>query len=455
MNRITCDVAILGAGTAGLAAYRAATKAGAQAVIVDPGPGGTTCARVGCMPSKALIAAGRAAHDSARADRFGIRTGPVAIDGAAVMDRVRRERDYFVDSVLEDVDAIPAEHQIRGRARFTAADRLTIDGGPDIVAHAVVIAVGSAPEIPDLLDAVRDRVHSSDSIFEIAAPPATLAVLGAGAIGLELAAAFARLGTKVTLFDTGNRIANLDDADAERVARDRLGAEVHFRLGTELTAADPVDGGVRLGWDGGSDDFELVLAATGRRPAMEGLGLETTGLERDDHGTPHFDAGTGRCGESMIFMAGDARACRPVLHEAARSGRLAGHNAGQPDAMRRDPILPAFSIIFTDPQIATIGCTDLPIDAVTGVATFQDNGRIHIDDGGDGVLRLYADREGGLLGATIVGSEAEHLAHLVAMALACGLTLADLADQAYYHPTIAEILQQAARDGLRKLAEDD
>jgi len=456
-TNIDCDVAIIGAGTAGLAAYRSATKAGAHAVIVDPGPGGTTCARVGCMPSKALIAAGRAAHVARHAGLFGVQTGPVEIDGVAVMHRVRAERDYFVASVMEDVDAIPAAHRITGRARFAGPDRLTVTDGPNIVARAIVIAVGSVPEIPDLLDPVRDLVHSSDTIFEIATPPNNMAVLGAGAIGLELAAAFARLGTRVTIFDKGDAIGSLADRDAEKVARDRLVRDIDFKLDTDLAAAEPAEGGARLSWEGGSAIFDCILAAAGRPPANDPLGLDSTGLALDDHGTPHFDASTGRCGDAPIFIAGDARACRPVLHEAARSGRLAGHNAARLDAMRRDATLPALAMIFTEPQIATVGCAfaELPSDAVTGVATFQDNGRVHIDAGGDGILRLYADRDGVLLGATIVGQDAEQAAHLLAMALSCGLTLAELADQVYYHPTVAEVLQQAARDALKVLATAD
>lgn len=460
MNRIDCDVAIIGAGTAGLAAYRAATKARAHAVLIDDGPGGTTCARVGCMPSKALIAAARAAHDARGTARFGIATGDVAIDGAAVMARVRAERDYFVASVMEDYDAIPAARRLQGRARFIAADRLAIGDDVEVTAKTIVIAAGSAPQLPEPLEPVRDHVDTSDTIFEIPTLPATLAVLGAGAIGLELAAAFARLGTRVTVIDTAAAIGNIQDSDAERIARDRLSHDIAFRLGAELTAAEAVEGGVCLVWDGenaGEGVFERVLAATGRPPATDALALHATGLELDDHGLPHFDAATGRCGDSGIFIAGDVRGCRPVLHEAARSGRLAGRNAARPDDLHRAASLPPLAIIFTDPQIAMVGTAfdELPSDAVTGVATFADNGRVHIDASGDGVVRLYADHDGNVLGATIVGPGAEHLVHLVAMACTSGLTLADLADQAYYHPTVAEVLQNAARDARNALAHAD
>ncbi|MFD1949488.1 dihydrolipoyl dehydrogenase [Sphingomonas arantia] len=460
MHRIDCDVAIIGAGTAGLAAYKAATAEGAHAVLIEPGPGGTTCARVGCMPSKALIAAGRTAHHARQAAIFGITVGDVTIDGPAVMDRVRRERDYFVASVMEDVAAIPADRHITGHARFTAPGQLSVDGGPDIAARTIVIATGSTPSLPELLEPVAEHVRTSDTIFEIATIPATLAVLGAGVIGLELAAAFARLGTRVTMIDKGDVVAGIADPEAECVARDRLAQDFTIHLGADLTAADLADGKVRLAWDGdnaGNAVFDLVLAAAGRPPVSDTLNLDAAGLDRDDHGTPHFDAGTGRCGDSMVFIAGDARACRPVLHEAARSGRLAGHNAAQPDALRRDPILPPLAITFTDPQIAMVGCEydELPSDGVIGSATFGDNGRVHIDAAGDGILRLYADHDGTVIGATIVGPDAEHAAHMVALGLACGLTLAELADQAYYHPTVAEVLQNAARDALSTLATDD
>ncbi|WP_076070976.1 dihydrolipoyl dehydrogenase [Sphingomonas montana] len=460
MQRIDCDVAIIGAGSAGLAAYKAAAATGAHAVVIEAGPDGTTCARVGCMPSKALIAAAASIHHARQAASFGVSVGTVGVDGPAVMDRVRRERDYFVASVMEDVAAIPADRYIRGRARFTAPDRLSVDGGPEIAPRAIVIAAGSAPKLPDILDAVADRVRTSDTIFEIATLPATLAVLGAGAIGLELAAAFARLGTRVTVIDKSDGIAGIADPDAERVARDRLAQDFTIHLGADLTAAEPVDGGVRLAWDGdaaGEDSFELVLAAAGRPPALDMLGLDASGLDRDDHGTPHFAAATGRCGDSMVFIAGDARACRPVLHEAARSGRLAGHNAARPDDLRRDPILPLLAITFTDPQIAVVGVEydELPDDGVTGTASFGDNGRVHVEARSDGLVRLYADHDGGVLGATIVGPDAEHVAHLVAHGIASGLTLHELADQAYYHPTTAEVLQNAARDALLKLDATD
>ena len=149
MKTLHTDVAVIGAGTAGLAAYRAARAAGKRALLIEGGPYGTTCARVGCMPSKLLIAAAEAAHAAMHTDAFGVRVeGEVSADGKAVMDRVKRERDRFVGFVLDGVENIPAEDKIRGQARFVSDTVLRVDEHAEIQASRVVIATGSRPSVP-------------------------------------------------------------------------------------------------------------------------------------------------------------------------------------------------------------------------------------------------------------------------------------------------------------------
>jgi len=200
MQHVKVDVAVIGAGTAGLAAYRAAVAAGKRAVIIEGGPFGTTCARVGCMPSKLLIAAAEAAHGVARWPAFGLRLdGPMRVDGRAVMARVRRERDRFVGFVLDGVDKIPARDRLIGYARFTGPHALEVtwpDGG---VAFAVefgraVIATGSSPDLPPVLRAAGDRLIVNDDVFDWQDLPSSVAVFGPGVIGLELGQALHRLG---------------------------------------------------------------------------------------------------------------------------------------------------------------------------------------------------------------------------------------------------------------------
>lgn len=213
---LSVDVAILGAGTAGLAAYRAATEARARAVIIDPGPLGTTCARVGCMPSKLLIAAAEAAHEAREAGPFGVRT-TVEVDGPAVMARVKRERDRFVGFVMAGVGGLPEGALLRGRGRFTAPGVLEVEGRP-VQARSVVLATGSSPVIPAVFEGVRSRVIVNDELFSWDTLPPSVAVFGAGVIGLELGQALHRLGVRVRMFGLGGLVGPLSDPVVKEAA---------------------------------------------------------------------------------------------------------------------------------------------------------------------------------------------------------------------------------------------
>jgi dihydrolipoamide dehydrogenase len=203
VNTITTDVAVIGAGTAGLAAYRAAKAAGRTALLIEGGTYGTTCARVGCMPSKLLIAPAEALHGVERFGAFGLRlAGEVEVDGRAVMARVRAERDRFVGFVLQGVAAIPPADRIDGCARFVD-DTTLIAGESTVTAHAVVIATGSSPAYPAAWAALGDRLVTNETIFDWTRLPDSLVVFGPGVIGLELGQALHRLGVRVKVFGRG------------------------------------------------------------------------------------------------------------------------------------------------------------------------------------------------------------------------------------------------------------
>jgi dihydrolipoamide dehydrogenase len=194
------DVAIIGSGTAGLAAYRAAKKAGAAVVLIESGVYGTTCARVGCMPSKLLIAAAEAMHMMELAPRFGVHIeGSVRVNGREVMERVQTERDHFVKFVLDDIDLIPASDRIRGHARFENDNTIVVDDEQRIKAKSIVIATGSRATYPDTLKKLGDRLIINDDVFEWKELPESVAVIGPGVIGLELGQALHRLGVRVRL----------------------------------------------------------------------------------------------------------------------------------------------------------------------------------------------------------------------------------------------------------------
>lgn len=448
-----CDVAVIGAGSAGIAAHRAARLAGARALLLDGGPSGTTCARVGCMPSKLLVAAGDAAHAVERAGVFGIRVpAGVRVDGAAVLERVRRERDRFVDFVLEALAALPDDERLCRRARFVGPTTLELDDGTRVDARAVVVATGSRPDVPSVLAGVADRVLTSDDVFELRALPASVAVLGAGPIGLELGQALARLGVRVTVCDQGRGVGGLCDPAVAAAARDALATEVELRLGVSVTAERYGDG-VRLWIDGGGSrqalDVEYVLAATGRRPNVGDLGLAATGLACDERGVPHHDPVTGQCGTSPVFVAGDAGGGRALLHEAVDDGRIAGRNAARFPAVERPARRTPLAIVFTDPQLAMVGARadTLDADAVAcGAADFATQGRARVHARNQGLVRVWARRnDTRLVAGELVAPDAEHLAHLLAWAIQAECTVEEALAMPWYHPVVEEGLRTAIR----------
>jgi len=225
-NVIDVDVAVIGAGTAGLAAYRAARTAGKRAVIIEGGVGGTTCARVGCMPSKLLIAAAESAHSIGKAPAFGVHVdGPLRVDGAGVMARVKRERDRFVGFVQAGVESIAEADRIRGYARFVDRNTLQVEDGPRVNAKTVVIATGSRPMVPPLLADLGDRLIVNDDVFAWDDLPESVAVFGPGVIGLELGQALSRLGVRVVVLGRGGRLGPITDPYVQRAALDAFGAE--------------------------------------------------------------------------------------------------------------------------------------------------------------------------------------------------------------------------------------
>jgi len=448
MNKtLRCDVAVIGAGTAGLAAERAARSNGASTLLIDPRFNGTTCATVGCMPSKLLIAASHAAHAARSSTQFGIEVRDVRIDGKAVMQRVRTERDRFVRLTQESMNEIPDGIRLRGMARFVGSGTLSLDNGHIIEAGSIVIATGSSPFVPDAFARLGNRVLTNDTIFDLEDLPKSLAVIGAGSIGLELAQAMARLGVKVTLFDNGNRLGGVRCHKVHAALRKAIEHDLRLVLNVELEPS-AVDEAIHIEWSGGSSgnsNFDYVLVATGRPPNLDSLNLAASGIVLDEHGVPEHDRETMRCGDGPIFLAGDAGQDLPLLHEASHDGAIAGRNAvAFPASIKADRFTP-FSITFTSPPVARIGKSE--DDAViTGTSEFDDQGRARVEGVNQGVLTLYAAApDGRLVGADLFTPASEHLAHIIAWAVQNGHTATQLLEMPFYHPTIEEGLKSALR----------
>jgi dihydrolipoamide dehydrogenase len=463
MKTMQVDVAVIGAGTAGLAAYRAAKAAGANAAIIEGGDYGTTCARVGCMPSKLLIAAAEAAHAVGKAPGFGIHVdGVIRIDGCEVMDRVRRERDRFVGFVLREVQDIPDADRIRGHARFVNNHTIAVADHTRVTSKSIVIATGSRAAYLDSFKALGDRLIISDDVFNWHDLPKAVAVIGPGIIGLELGQALHRLGVHVAVLGRGGRVGPISDPEIRTYAIATFNEEFTLEPDAHIAAMQR-DGdrvAIRRTGPNGSQEteyFDYVLAATGRTPNVTGIGLDKTTLKLDAKGVPSFDPVTTRTasadGPSPIFIAGDASNFIPLLHEAADEGRIAGENAARlalgkqvnPDLRRA-----LIGVVFTDPQIAIVGGgfhSMKPGTLATGQVSFEDQGRSRILLKNKGLLNVYGDiASGRFLGAEMLAPAAEHLAHLLSWALQNKMTIAQMLEMPFYHPVIEEGLRTALRD---------
>ncbi len=458
MKTLRTEVAVIGAGTAGMTGYRAAKTGGKQTLLIESNVYGTTCARVGCMPSKLLISAADAAHMLHAAAGFGVHAGEIRIDGKAVMARVRSERDRFVGFVVESVDGYPAEDKLHGHARFLSPTQLQIGDHTLVEAERFVIATGSTPIVPDEWRAAGPRVINSDAVFDWDDLPQSVAVAGTGVIGLELGQALHRLGVRVTIFGRGTSVAQLSDPAVLDVARSAMQNELDVRFKTRIVQVAPQGDGLSITSEDANGDqqtehFEYLLSAIGRRPNVHQLGLENTGLQRDHHGIPLYNSQTMQCGDSAIFIAGDANDERPQLPEAADHGRIAGDNAARyPDVqpgLRRTPL----AISFTEPQIATMGssyselCVTHAGRFAVGQVSFHNQGRSRVMLQNKGLLRVYAEYQSGrFLGAEMIGPRAENIGHLLAWAVQAGLTVDAMLDMPFYHPVVEEGVRTALRD---------
>ncbi len=457
---IDTDVAIIGAGSAGLAAYRASKAAGKRTLLIEGGKHGTTCARVGCMPSKLLIAPAEAAHAVERFSAFGIAPVAVQVDRRAIMERVRAERDRFVSFVTDDIDALPESDKLRGNAAFVDDRTLRIDDRALVSAAGIVIATGSAPSYPAAWRNLGNRLATNEDVFEWERLPESVAVFGPGVVGLELGQALHRLGVRVKVFGRGGGVGPLSHPALIDTARRIFGQELY--LDTNANAEVVRDGDdvvvTYRALDGSSrtERFEYLVAATGRTPNVGRLALENTTLSLDARGVPLFDRTTLQCGSTSIFIAGDASADAPLLHEAADEGRIAGDNAARYPVVTSGLRRALLSVVFTDPQICIVGGGFAAVQKaapVIGEVSFENQGRARVMLRNQGALQVYADSTTGLfLGAEMIGPDAEHIGHLLAWALQMRLTVEQMLEMPFYHPVVEEGLRSALRDARNKLA---
>jgi pyruvate/2-oxoglutarate dehydrogenase complex dihydrolipoamide dehydrogenase (E3) component len=444
---------VVGAGTAGLVTAAIGAALGARVALVERTLMGGDCLNVGCVPSKAVLAAARAWHAArTAAARF---HGPVAEgdgDFGAVMERMRRIRADIspVDGAPRFRDELGVDVFL-GDARFVADDAVEVDGHR-LRFHRAVIATGGRAAIPPIEGIDRVACLTNETVFSLTERPEHLAVIGGGPIGCELAQAFVRFGARVTVIESGPRILPHDDPDAAEVVAAALrgdGVEILTDARVDSVAEDGAGKRVRLTRGGTSSQVAAshLLVAAGRAPNVEGLGLEAAGVEADEDGVAVDERM--RTSNPRVYAIGDVASRFKFTHAADAQARMVVRNAlffGRGRAA--DLIIPWCT--YTSPELAHVGiAADEAARAGDEVQTItiplREVDRAKTDGATEGFVRLRV-RAGSdtLLGATIVAEHAGELVSQVTQAMTAGVGLGKLGETIYPYPTTAEALRKAA-----------
>lgn len=444
---LTPDLCVIGAGSAGLSVAAGAAQMGAKVVLIERDRLGGDCLWHGCVPSKSLLAAAAAARAMRAGAAFGVEPVEPRVDFARLRAHVQG-----VIAAIEPHDSVERFEGLgvtvlRAEARFARPDEVQA-GGQRVRARRFVVATGSAPAVPPLLGLDREPYLTNETIFDLPELPRHLLVLGGGPVGCELALAFRRLGSEVSLVDLGP-ILPREDPELVAVVRQRLRAEgIRLHEGTGARAVEPGPALVLDGAEGSATRLEgsHLLVAAGRAPRLEGLNLEAAGIAADAKGIK-VDRRL-RTTNARVFAIGDVAGGPQFTH-------LAGHHASVviKNALFRLPAradrnaLPR--VTYTDPELAAVGLSAAEAEA-QGLARevlrwrFAENDRAQAERRTEGIVKLVVGRRGRLLGAGIVGAHAGELILPWVLALDRRLPLSALAGAIAPYPTLSEASKRAA-----------
>jgi pyruvate/2-oxoglutarate dehydrogenase complex dihydrolipoamide dehydrogenase (E3) component len=446
---------VLGAGTAGLVAAAGAAALGARVALVERHLMGGDCLNAGCIPSKSVIRASRAAAELRDAAALGVKVaGAIEVDFAAVMERVRRVRAELSgqDSAWRFSRELGVDVFL-GHGAFTGPDTIAVGGRTLRFARAVV-ATGARPSRPDVPGLAAAGALTNETVFDLTARPGHLAVVGGGPVGCELAQGLRRLGSEVTLLHRGPRLLSRADPDAAALLEATFAREgIRVLLGAELTAVTRAgDARVlhyRSGEGAGAVTADAVLLAAGRTPNLEGLGLEVAGIRATPAGVVVDDRL--RTTNPHVYAAGDVCSERRFTHAADAAARLVVRNAlfGLAGRGRASALVVPWCL-YTDPEIAQVGLGAREAGARgPGVETFvrhlRDVDRAVTDGETDGFVKVHVRRGSGrILGATIVARQAGEMIGELTLAMSAGIGLDALAGVIHPYPTRADAIRQAA-----------
>lgn len=452
------DVVIIGAGSAGLSARRIIEKKTKNYLVVDHGILGTTCARVGCMPSKVLIQTANDFHRRHKLQEQGILGGEsLSVDTQQVMAHTRKLRDRFVGDVTKSMQEWMTTHFRAKKATFIDDHTLDLEG-EKIAAEKIIIATGSRPMIPEQWKDFSEYFITSDQIFELPELPSSIATIGLGVIGVELGQALNRLGTKSVGIAARKSIAGLSDPELIDYFISTLSKEMPLDF-TGVKEFKKVGSKIEITTQQQTYLVDRILLSVGRKPQLESLQFEKTGLSLNSQGMPNFNPHTMQIENSNIYIAGDVNKFRPLLHEASDEGVIAALNALNDNNMpygRRTFL----GVTFSDPNVAVVGKSyrDLiteQCEFITGQVSFEGQGRSLVKLKNKGILKIYANKENGkILGSEMIGPSIEHLAHLVSWSIQQDMSTFDMLTMPFYHPVVEEGLRTALREVQSQISDD-
>ncbi|MBO6580765.1 MAG: FAD-dependent oxidoreductase [Thalassospira sp.] len=451
MNKIiTTDICVIGAGSGGLSVAAGAVQMGAKVVLIEKGKMGGDCLNTGCVPSKALLAAGHAAENARRASRFGVSTGPVEIDFGRAIDHV-----HSVIAGIAPHDSVERFEElgctvIQAEAHFTGPDEV-VAGDTTIKAKRFVIATGSRAAVPPIPGLETVCYFTNETIFENRVRPEHLIIIGGGPIGLEMAQAHHQLGAKVTVIEMGS-ILPKDDPDLVAVVRDRIKADgISLYEGAKTKEIRDVNDQIRIVIEHQGIEITLegshLLLATGRKPNVENLGLKDAGIDYTDRGIS-VDARL-RTSNKKVFAIGDITGGLQFTH-------MAGYDAGIVirNALFRLPAKVDHSAVpwvtYTNPELAQVGLTEKAAREQHGddirVVTwdYAENDRARAEAETEGFIKVVTKPNGRILGAAIVGRQAGELIGVWSLAISKKMKIGAIAGMIAPYPTLGELSKRVA-----------
>lgn len=450
------DVVVIGGGSAGLSAAAAARDAGAKVALIESGMMGGECPNYACVPTKSMLAAAVRYDDIRRnAAAFGIHATKLRFDLASMMER----KDAVVRAMtggrrLEKILDAEGVTVIRGAAIFIDDESVRV-GDRVVSAKAFVIATGSVPAIPSIAHINETEYWTSRDVTSMKVSPESVAIIGSGPIGAEFATFFSLIGVPTAVFDVSDRMLPREDAEAgalaQKLLRDR-GVAIHLK--TKVLSIAKEKRGVRLTYQTGSAPrktmhVDRVIVAAGRRPNIDGLGLEHAGVKRDEYGSVVLDSSL-RVKGTRCFMAGDVTGLIPFTHTAHAAGVCAGTNAAQLAKKRKLSERIDFSVvpyvIFVAPELAAVGkaAEALAAEKVSfAVWKFPVGalGRAVIERERTGVMKVFVDKKTDqILGATMLGDRAGEVIHELALAMHANIPFSKVQSMIHAYPTMSEAI---------------